>query len=83
MTRFAKSVTIVHRRDELRASKIMAARAVNNPKIKFAWNSVVSEIHGDKTLTSITLTDTITGAERELPISGLFIAIGHDPRSDL
>jgi thioredoxin reductase (NADPH) len=61
----------------------MAARAFNNPKIKFAWNSVVSEIHGDKTLTSITLTDTITGAERELPIGGLFIAIGHDPRSDL
>jgi len=83
LTRFAKSVTIVHRRDELRASKIMAARAFKNPKIKFAWNSVVSEIHGDKTLTSITLQDTITGAERELPVSGLFIAIGHDPRSEL
>jgi thioredoxin reductase (NADPH) len=83
LTRFAKSVTIVHRRDELRASKIMAARAFKNPKIKFAWNSVVTGIHGEKTLTSITLKDTVTGAVRELPVSGLFIAIGHDPRSDL
>jgi len=83
LTRFAKSVTIVHRRDELRASKIMAARALKNPKISFAWNSVVTEIHGDKTVTSITLKDTITGQERGLPISGLFIAIGHDPRSGL
>ena len=83
LTRFAKSVTIVHRRDELRASKIMAARALKNPKISFAWNSVVTEIHGDKTVTSITLKDTITGEERGLPISGLFIAIGHDPRSGL
>jgi thioredoxin reductase (NADPH) len=83
LTRFAKSVTIVHRRDELRASKIMAARAFKNPKITFAWNSVVTEIHGDKTLTGITLQDTITGQERELPVSGLFIAIGHDPRSEL
>jgi thioredoxin reductase (NADPH) len=83
LTRFAKSVTIVHRRDELRASKIMAARAFKNPKIKFAWNSVVTQIHGDKTLVAITLKDTITGDERELPVSGLFIAIGHEPRSDL
>ena len=83
LTRFGKSVTIVHRRDELRASKIMAARAFKNPKISFAWNSVVTEIHGDKTLTSITLKDTSTGQERALPISGLFIAIGHDPRSEL
>jgi thioredoxin reductase (NADPH) len=83
LTRFAKSVTIVHRRDELRASKIMAARAFQNPKIKFAWNSLVTEIHGDKRLEAITLQDTITGEERELPVSGLFIAIGHEPRSDL
>jgi thioredoxin reductase (NADPH) len=83
LTRFAKSVTIVHRRDELRASKIMAARAFQNPKIKFAWNSLVTEIHGDKRLEGITLKDTITGEERELPVSGLFIAIGHEPRSDL
>jgi thioredoxin reductase (NADPH) len=83
LTRFAKSVTIVHRRDELRASKIMATRAFKNPKIKFAWNSVVTEIHGDRTLTGITVRDTITAEERELPVSGLFIAIGHDPRSEL
>jgi thioredoxin reductase (NADPH) len=83
LTRFAASVTIVHRRDELRASKIMASRAFNNPKIKFAWNSVVTEIHGDRTLTGITVRDTITAEERELPVSGLFIAIGHDPRSEL
>jgi thioredoxin reductase (NADPH) len=83
LTRFAKSVTIVHRRDELRASKIMAVRAFKNPKIKFAWNSVVTGIHGDKKLEAITLKDTITGEERQLPVSGLFIAIGHEPRSDL
>jgi thioredoxin reductase (NADPH) len=83
LTRFAKSVTIVHRRDELRASKIMAARAFKNPKIKFAWNSVVTKIHGDKTLEAITLQDTITGELSQLRISGLFIAIGHEPRSDL
>ncbi|HET9873231.1 MAG TPA: thioredoxin-disulfide reductase [Propionibacteriaceae bacterium] len=83
LTRFARSVTVIHRRDELRASKIMAARAHNDPKIRFAWNSEVAEIHGDKSLTGVTLRDTQTGAHRELAISGLFIAIGHDPRSDL
>ncbi|MDN5725556.1 MAG: thioredoxin-disulfide reductase [Propionibacteriales bacterium] len=83
LTRFAKSVTLVHRRDELRASKIMAARAERDPKINFAWNSAVSAIHGDSTLDGITLTDTGTGAERRLDLQGLFIAIGHDPRSEL
>jgi thioredoxin reductase (NADPH) len=83
LTRFAKSVTIVHRRDELRASKIMADRAFNNPKIKFAWNSLVTAIHGDKKVEAITLKTRSPVAERELPISGLFIAIGHEPRSDL
>ncbi len=83
LTRFAKSVTIVHRRDRLRASKIMAARAHKDPKITFAWNSAVAEIHGEKSLTGITLTDTVTGERRELPVAGLFIAIGHDPRSEL
>jgi thioredoxin reductase (NADPH) len=83
LTKFAKSVTIVHRRDELRASKIMADRAFKNPKISFVWNSVVTEIHGDKTLNGLTLKDTITGEQRELPVTGLFIAIGHDPRSEL
>jgi thioredoxin reductase (NADPH) len=76
-------VTIVHRRDSLRASKIMAARAAKDPKIRFAWNSAVTAIHGDASVTGITLTDTVTGETRELPVAGLFIAIGHDPRSEL
>ncbi|TSD55686.1 thioredoxin-disulfide reductase [Aeromicrobium piscarium] len=83
LTRFAEKVTLVHRRDELRASKIMAERALNNPKIEFAWNSEVAAIHGDGNLESITLRDTVNGETRELPVSGLFIAIGHDPRSEL
>jgi thioredoxin reductase (NADPH) len=83
LTRFGKKVTVVHRRDELRASKIMADRAQANEKIEFAWNSEVAAIHGDDKLTGITLRDTVTGAERELPVTGLFIAIGHDPRSEL
>ena len=83
LTRFADKVTIVHRRDELRASKIMAERAFANDKIEFAWNSEVAAIHGEEKLTGITLRDTVTGATRELPVTGLFIAIGHDPRSEL
>jgi len=83
LTRFAKSVTIIHRRDELRGSKIMVDRAKADPKISFAWNSVVTDLHGDGTLTGATLTDTVTGATRELPIQGLFVAIGHDPRSQI
>ena len=83
LTKFAKSVTIVHRRDELRASKIMADRAFANDKIQFAWNSAVSAIHGEEKLTGITLRDTVNGAERELPVTGLFVAIGHDPRNEL
>ncbi len=83
LTRFAKSVTLVHRRDALRASKIMAARAHKDPKIRFAWNSEISEIHGEHSLQGVTLRDTITGESSELPIAGLFIAIGHDPRSEL
>ena len=83
LSRFGSSVTIIHRRDELRASKIMAERAKRDPKIDFAWNSVVSGINGENSLRSVTLTDTVTGAQRELPVSGLFVAIGHDPRSEL
>jgi thioredoxin reductase (NADPH) len=83
LTRFAKSVTLVHRRDELRASKIMANRAAKDPKIIFTWNSEVTGLHGDKTLDSVTLRDTLSGAERRLDVSGLFIAIGHEPRSEL
>jgi thioredoxin reductase (NADPH) len=83
LTRFADKVTIVHRRDELRASKIMAERAFANDKIEFAWNSEVASIQGEDKLSGITLRDTVTGATRELPVTGLFIAIGHDPRSEL
>ncbi len=83
LTRFADKVTVIHRRDELRASKIMAERAMANPKIEFAWNSAVAAINGGDKLTGVTLRDTVTGAERELPITALFIAIGHDPRSEL
>ena len=83
LTKFARSVTIVHRRGELRASKIMAARAMANDKIRFAWNSAVSAIHGDAKVTGVTLTDTVTGETRELPATGVFVAIGHDPRNEL
>ena len=83
LTRFGRTVTIVHRRDDLRASKIMADRAKNDPKISFAWNSEVSAINGTDSVQSITLTDTVTGAQRVLDVSGLFVAIGHDPRSEL
>ncbi|MFV0429773.1 MAG: thioredoxin-disulfide reductase [Arachnia sp.] len=83
LSRFGTSVTVIHRRAELRASAIMAARAENNPKIDMAWNSVVTSINGDAVVSSLTLTDTVDGSTRELPVSGLFIAIGHDPRSGL
>ena len=81
LTRFAKSVTIIHRRDELRGSKIMIDRATADPKIRFAWNSVVTDLTGDQALTGLTLTDTVTGGVRDLAVAGLFVAIGHDPRS--
>ena len=83
LTRFAKTVTVIHRRDELRASKIMQERAFANPKIKFRWNSEVSEILGDTKITGLRLRDTVTGAESELAVCGVFVAIGHDPRSEL
>ena len=73
----------MHRRDELRASKIMAERAHANPKIRFAWNSAVDAIHGEGKLSGVTLRDTVTGETRELPVTGLFVAIGHDPRNEL
>lgn len=83
LTRFASKVTLVHRRDELRASKIMQDRALANDKIEFAWNSEVAELHGEHSLESVTLRDTVTGETRSLDATGLFIAIGHDPRSEL
>jgi thioredoxin reductase (NADPH) len=83
LSRFADSVTLVHRRDELRASKIMQDRAFANPKIDFAWNSEVVDILGDKSVEGVLLRDTVTGAERVLDVTGVFIAIGHRPNTDL
>jgi len=83
LTRFAKSVTMIHRRDKLRASKIMAERAHNNPKIKFIWNSEVADLHGDTKLSGLTIRDINSGKTSELAVTGLFVAIGHDPRSEL
>ncbi|MDO5739157.1 MAG: thioredoxin-disulfide reductase [Ornithinimicrobium sp.] len=83
LTKFARSVTVIHRRDELRASQIMVDRAQNDPKISFAWNSAVATLNGSPKLTSVTLQDTETGETRDLPATGLFIAIGHDPRNEL
>lgn len=83
LTRFAKSVTIVHRRDKLRASKIMAERAMANEKIQFAWNSTVTKYIGDSNgqLAAVILRDTVTGEEREVPTEGLFMGIGHTPNT--
>ena len=83
LTRFAAKVTLVHRRDALRASKIMAARALSNDKIEFAWNSAVDSLLGDTSLEGVVLRDVASGETRTLPVTGLFIAIGHDPRSEL
>lgn len=83
LTKFASKVTIVHRRDELRASKIMVARVEQNPKIDMRWNSIVTEIHGDELVSGVTLEDTVTGQSSEMPIGGVFVAIGHKPTTDL
>jgi thioredoxin reductase (NADPH) len=83
LTRFGKSVTVVVRKDELRASRIMAQRAKDNPKITFAWNSAITKIHGDTKVTGVTLTDTRTGETREQAAAGIFVAIGHVPRTEL
>ena len=83
LTRFARSVTLIHRRDTLRASKIMQQRALDNPKITVAWNSAVVALQGDTKLSGVTLQDTVTGQQRDLAVTGLFVAIRHDPRSEL
>jgi thioredoxin reductase (NADPH) len=83
LTRFADKVYVIHRKDSLRASKIMQDRAVANEKIEFVWNSEVVGINGDQTVNSVTLRDTITGDKSELELQGLFIAIGNDPRVHL
>ena len=83
LSRFAKSVTVVHRREDFRASAIMLDRARANEKIQWALNSAVTGVNGENTVQSLTLTDTVTGIERDLSATGLFLAIGHDPRSEL
>jgi thioredoxin reductase (NADPH) len=83
LTRFGESVTIVHRRGALRASKIMAERAMSNPKISFAWNSTVDDVLGEDSVTGLALRDTETGETRILDVGGVFVAIGHDPRNEL
>ncbi|MBF6237924.1 thioredoxin-disulfide reductase [Nocardia otitidiscaviarum] len=83
LTKFASSVTIVHRREEFRASRIMLERAKANEKIRFVLNSEVVEVNGENSVTSLTLRDTRTGETSEFPATGLFVAIGHDPRSEL
>ncbi|MBS3181167.1 MULTISPECIES: thioredoxin-disulfide reductase [Leucobacter] len=83
LTRFASKVTLVHRRDVFRASKIMAERVLADPKIEIAWNSEVAQILGDDRVAGLRLRDTVTGAERVLEAAGVFVAIGHDPRSEL
>ncbi|MFI6098341.1 thioredoxin-disulfide reductase [Lentzea sp. NPDC051213] len=83
LTRFAKSVTVIHRREEFRASKVMLERARNNEKIKWQLNTQVTDVLGDGTVSGIKIKDTQTGAESEMPVTGFFLAIGHDPRSEL
>ncbi len=83
LTRFASRVHLIHRRDELRASKVMQERAFNDPKVVFEWNSQVVAVNGDEKVSSVTLADTRTGEQRDLAVTGLFVAIGHDPRSEL
>ena len=83
LTRFARSVTVIHRRDSLRASKIMQDRAFDNPKIKFLWDSEIVEAVGDTKLTGLRIRNLKTGQEDVVKVSGVFVAIGHDPRSEL
>ena len=83
LTRFADRVYLVHRRDSLRASKIMQDRAMNDPKLTMVWNSAVDDVLGDEKVNGLALRDTVTDETRTLDVTGLFVAIGHDPRSDL
>jgi thioredoxin reductase (NADPH) len=83
LTKFASKVTIVHRRDEFRASKVMSARALANPKVDVIWNATVEEVHGDDAVSGVTLNDLHTGGSRTFPADGLFVAIGHDPNTSL
>ena len=82
MTKFASEVVVIHRRDELRASKIMQQRAFESDKIRFEWNTVVADVLGDEEITGLVLRDVHSGEERELAIGGLFVAIGHTPNTE-
>ena len=81
LTKFASKVTVVHRRDELRASKVMQERLLKNPKVEMAWNSVVTEVYGDMVISGVQMTDTKTGETRDVECKGLFVAIGHEPNT--
>jgi thioredoxin reductase (NADPH) len=83
LSRFAASVTMIHRRDQLRASKIMQARAFADPKLRFMWNTEVLDVLGSEKLRGLRVRDVVTGQEQELELTGLFVAIGHDPRVEL
>lgn len=83
LTKFASKITIVHRRDEFRASRIMATRAIEHEKINVEWNTVATEIHGDDAVTGVTLEDTLTGEQRQMSTDGVFVAIGHKPTTEL
>jgi thioredoxin reductase (NADPH) len=83
LTKFASKVTIVHRRDQFRASKIMAQRAIDHPKIEVLWNTTVDEVLGDDLVTGIKVTNVTTGRSSELPVEGFFLAIGHDPNTKI
>ena len=81
LTNFASEVVVVHRRDTLRASRVMAERALNNPKISFEWNATVEEVLGDEAVTGLRLASTVDGSTREIAVDGVFVAIGHLPRT--
>ena len=83
LTKFASEVVLIHRRDELRGSRIMQNRALDHPKIRVEWNSQVVDVLGEEKIGGLRLRDTQTGAEREMPIEGLFVAIGHKPNTDV
>ncbi len=83
LTRFGRSVTVIHRRDRLRASKVMQQRAFDNEKITFRWNSVVTEVFGEAKVSGVAVKDVVSGAEETLPVTGVFVAIGHEPNTSL
>lgn len=83
LTKFASKVSIIHRRDEFRASKIMSQRALDNPKIDVVWNATVAEVLGDDLVTGVRLKDVVTGEDSTLPVDGVFVAIGHDPNTSI